>query len=167
MPRSSQGLTPFHCQEILMERKTIGLVAHDACKKDMIQWVRENAARLAPHRLICTGTTGRLVQEAFGDLMPGAEVEVSRLKSGPLGGDQQMGALIAEGQVDVLVFFTDPMTMQPHDVDVKALMRISAIANIVLACTRATADFVITSPLFDKAYKAVRDEHEDYIGRVV
>ena len=148
-----------------MKRKTIGLVAHDACKKDMTQWVRENAARLVPHRLICTGTTGRLVQEVFGEMMPEAEVEVGRLKSGPLGGDQQMGALIAEGQVDILVFFTDPMTMQPHDVDVKALMRISAIANIVLACTRATADFVIASPLFDGDYEAVRDDHEDYVHR--
>ena len=145
--------------------KTIGLVAHDACKQEMIQWVKENAAKLAPHRLVCTGTTGRLVQEAFAQIMPKAEIDVSRLKSGPLGGDQQMGALIAEGQVDILVFFTDPMTMQPHDVDVKALMRISAIANIVLACTRATADFIISSPLFEGDYQPVLDDHEDYIRR--
>ena len=147
--------------------KTIGLVAHDACKNDMSEWVREHALKLAPHSLYCTGTTGRLVQAVFDLEFARCGVKVKRLKSGPLGGDQQMGALIAEDRVDVLFFFTDPMTMQPHDVDVKALMRISAIANIVVACTRATADFVISSPLFDQDYEGERDEHDDYLSREV
>lgn len=145
--------------------KAIGLVAHDACKRDMMEWVAFNADKLHRHRLYCTGTTGKLVQEVFDERLPGCGVCITRFKSGPLGGDQQMGALIAAGGLDILVFFTDPMTMQPHDVDVKALMRISGIANIVVACTRATADFVISSPLFGTAYKGTHPDYHEYIQR--
>ncbi len=147
--------------------KTIGLIAHDACKKDMVEWVSFNARRLSPHRLICTGTTGRLIQEVFEERYPDLPFDLTRLKSGPLGGDQQMGALIASEQLDILIFFTDPMTMQPHDVDIKALLRLSAIANIVVACTRSTADFVISSDLFELEYEEVRLDHEAYIRRPI
>ncbi len=148
-------------------RKTIGLIAHDACKKDMTEWAAFNARRLAPHRLICTGTTGRLIREVFTEQFPELEVDLTRLKSGPLGGDQQLGALIAEGLLDILIFFTDPMTMQPHDVDIKALIRLSTIANIVVACTRSTADFVISSELFDGDYEVVQPDHQAYAARRV
>jgi methylglyoxal synthase len=151
----------------MKQRKTIGLTAHDACKKDMAEWAAFNARRLSPHRLVCTGTTGSLVQKVFVEKFPELNVDLTRLKSGPLGGDQQMGALIAEGQLDVLIFFTDPMTMQPHDVDIKALIRLSTIANIVVACTRSTADFIISSELFDGSYKPIQPDHQTYVNRPV
>jgi len=151
----------------MKRRKTIGLIAHDACKKDMTEWAAFNARRLASHHLVCTGTTGRLVQKVFTEHYPGLNVDLTCLKSGPLGGDQQMGALIAEGRLDILIFFTDPMTMQPHDVDIKALIRLSTIANIVVACTRSTADFIISSELFDGDYKGVQPDHQAYTGRPV
>ena len=147
--------------------KNIGLIAHDACKKDMIEWVDFNAKRLSAHKLYCTGTTGRLVKNLFAAKHPEIQVKLTRLQSGPLGGDQQMGALIASAKLDVLIFFTDPMTMQPHDVDVKALLRLSTIANIVVATTRATADFVISSHLFEDEYVSVCRNFEDYISRSV
>ncbi|MDR2772199.1 MAG: methylglyoxal synthase [Elusimicrobiota bacterium] len=149
----------------MLKKKTIGLIAHDACKKDMVDWVAYNAKRLAAHNLICTGTTGGLIQDYYNKKHPELKVEVKRLKSGPLGGDQQMGALIAGDQIQILVFFTDPMTMQPHDVDVKALIRLSTIENIVVACTRASADFIISSNLFDSEYKAIKKSHDDYTHR--
>jgi len=148
-------------------RKIIGLIAHDACKKDMIEWAAFNALRLAHHHLVCTGTTGSLIRKVFAERYPGLEVDLTCLKSGPLGGDQQMGALIAEGRLDILIFFTDPMTMQPHDVDIKALIRLSTIANIVVACTRSTADFIISSELFDGDYEAIPPDHQSYISRPV
>ena len=151
----------------MKRRKIIGLIAHDACKKDMIEWAAFNALRLAHHRLVCTGTTGSLIRKVFAEQYPGLEVELTCLKSGPLGGDQQMGALIAEGRLDILIFFTDPMTMQPHDVDIKALIRLSTIANIVVACTRSTADFIISSELFDGDYESVPPDHQSYESRPV
>ena len=146
-------------------RKRIGLVAHDARKHDMMEWVRFNARRLAQHDLVCTGTTGRMVAEVLANELPGRAISLTRLHSGPLGGDQQMGALIAEGRLDILVFITDPMTTQPHDVDVKALMRMCTVYNIVLACTRATADFVITSSLFEDNYSPQHPEYSAYLDR--
>jgi len=146
--------------------KKIGLIAHDARKLDMVNWVNAHAERLSRHRLVCTGTTGRLVQELF-DKFPEMKVKVTRLLSGPLGGDQQMGALIAAGELDILFFFTDPMTMQPHDVDVKALIRLSTIHNITLACNRSTADFVISSPFFDGRYDELRPSFDEYVNRPV
>lgn len=152
-------------KENMKKLKHIGLVAHDACKQEMTDWVEFNLHKLHPHKLYCTGTTGRLIEEMFE--RHGKPATVTRFKSGPLGGDQQMGALIAEERLDILFFFTDPMTMQPHDVDVKALLRISGIANIVIATNRSTADFVISSPLFDEAYQERKPDYDGYIKRIL
>lgn len=122
--------------------KRIALVAHDAKKADMVAWVRANAAALAPHLFWATGTTGARVREACPTL------DVTPLKSGPLGGDQQIGARIAQGEIDMLIFFIDPMSPHPHDVDVRALTRMSTLYDIPTALNRATADHLITSPLF-------------------
>ena len=129
-----------------MRIRTIALVAHDNCKRDLIEWVRFNRGTLEKYRLVCTGTTGRLVQEALEEDGQ-KDLNITRLKSGPLGGDQQLGALIAEEVIDMIVFFWDPMQPQPHDVDVKALLRISNLYNIPTAYNRSTADFLISSPL--------------------
>lgn len=152
-----------------METKTIALVAHDNCKRDLIEWVRFNQAKLIDHNLVCTGTTGRLVVEALNtsqekddSIVP---VKIKRLKSGPLGGDQQLGALIAEGKIDILIFFWDPMQPQAHDVDVKALSRIAVLYNIPTANNRATADFMISSMLFEGDYKADPVDFQSYINR--
>jgi len=145
--------------------KTIGLIAHDARKRDLLDWLRFNVEKLAPHRMVCTGTTGRLVEEMFSEEFPAFSPDITRLKSGPLGGDQQMGALIAEGKLDVLIFLTDPMTTQPHDVDIKALVRLCSVYNVVIACNRSTADFVVSSTLFDKPYNTVLHNYTAYLER--
>lgn len=119
-------------------RKRIALVAHDRKKPEMVAWARDHAAILARHRLWGTGTTGSLIARETG-------LDITLLQSGPLGGDQQLGAMIAEGALDALVFFTDPLSAMPHDVDVKALLRISTLKETVIACNRATADCVIRS----------------------
>ena len=124
--------------------RRIALVAHDNQKDEIVDWVRANVERLRGHDLFATGTTGERVADATG-------LSLTRLLSGPHGGDQQLGAMIAEGRLDVLIFFTDPLSAQPHDVDVKALLRISTLKQTVLACNRATADFVIRSPLMTAA----------------
>lgn len=147
--------------------KSIGLVAHDARKKDMVEWVEFNGKRLGKHKLICTGTTGRLVEEAYKTKYPDLDVDIVKLKSGPLGGDQQVGAMIANGELDILIFFVDPMTMQPHDVDIKALERLCAVYNVVIACTRSTADFVISSHLFEEDYDPVLSDYAGYLQRRV
>ena len=118
--------------------KRIALVAHDKMKKDMIDWVKEHIRLLEPHQLWATGTTGAKISKATG-------LQINLLKSGPLGGDQQLGAMIAEGKIDILIFLTDPLTPMPHDVDVKALLRISTLYQTVIACNRSTADYVILS----------------------
>ncbi len=128
--------------------KRIALVAHDAKKDDLIDWVKTNAEMLARHRFWSTGTTGKRIKEACPAL------DLTPLRSGPLGGDQQLGARIAEGAIDVLIFFIDPMSPMPHDVDVKALTRLSTLYNVATANNRATADFLIASPLFAQAYRA-------------
>lgn len=137
-------------------RRRIALVAHDNCKKELVQWVRENASALQGQDLTCTGTTGRLVEKALQEKLGEAfaECRLQKLKSGPLGGDLQMGALIAEGQIDVLIFFWDPMQAQPHDVDVKALLRISNLYNVPTACNVATANHIISSPLYAEEHHA-------------
>lgn len=149
-----------------MKIRTIALVAHDNRKRDLIEWVRFNRGTLEQYRLICTGTTGRLVQEALETPEQSqAKPDITRLKSGPLGGDQQLGALIAEGEIDMIVFFWDPMQQQPHDVDVKALLRISNLYNIPTACNRSTADFLISSPLFTEDYDRTVTDYSDYLNR--
>ncbi|MCY4445842.1 MAG: methylglyoxal synthase [Rhodobacteraceae bacterium] len=122
-------------------QKRIALVAHDQKKAEMIAWSKHHIKRLEPHLLWATGTTGNQVTEATG-------LKINLLKSGPLGGDQQLGAMIVEGEIDILFFFTDPLSSMPHDVDVKALLRISTLQQTVIACNRATADYVILSDLF-------------------
>ena len=132
-------------KRILGARKRIALVAHDNKKKEIMDWAVYNKTALSRHELLATGTTGRLIEEAL-------DRSVKKLLSGPLGGDQQIGALIAEGQVDVLIFFWDPMEAQPHDPDIKALLRIAVVWNIPVACNRASADFIMSSPHMNIAY---------------
>ncbi len=154
----------------MIKRKNIALVAHDKMKQDMVEWVDWNRNLLLPHKMICTGTTGRLIEETLtkeqSEETPSA-LEVERLKSGPLGGDQQLGAMIAEGKIDVLIFFWDPMEPQPHDVDVKALLRIAVLYNIPTASNRTSADYLITSPLFQKDYVAKQKNWSSYMQRQV
>ncbi len=126
-------------------KKKIALVAHDGRKQDLLEWVKFNVGTLREHELYATGTTGQVIAEETG-------LDVRRFRSGPLGGDMQLGAAIAEDKLDILVFFWDPMTPHPHDVDVKALLRISVLYNIPTACNRSTADFVISSPLLKEDY---------------
>lgn len=150
--------------------KRIALVAHDNRKKDLIEWAEWNYEILIHHKLVSTGTTGTLVEEAIKKRLSGkdeANFEVTKLKSGPLGGDQQLGAMIAENKVDLIIFLWDPMQPQPHDVDVKALLRIAVLYNIPTACNRSTADFMISSPLLDVEYKPALKDYSEYIGRTV
>lgn len=142
----------------LNARKRIALVAHDNKKKDLIEWAVYNKTMLAKHELIATGTTGKLLEEKL-------DRPVKKLLSGPLGGDQQMGALIAEGKIDILIFFWDPMEAQPHDSDVKALLRLGVAWNILLACDRATADFLLTSPLMQEEYETILPDYAGYLKR--
>ena len=152
----------------MKELKKIALVAHDNRKKDLIEWVEWNWNALLNHQLICTGTTGNLVEEALKskldkDLV--RKIDITKLTTGPLGGDQQLGAMIVEGKVDLIIFFWDPMEPQPHDVDVKALLRISVLYNVPTACNRSTADFIISSPLFKTAYEPILKDYTPYIKR--
>jgi methylglyoxal synthase len=134
-------------------RKRIALIAHDNRKLDLLDWARFNRDTLARHELYGTGTTGGLVADELG-------LVVHRFLSGPLGGDQQVGAGIAEGRVDVVIFFWDPLQPQPHDVDVKALLRIAVVHNCPIACNRATADFLLSSPLMNESYERMLDDLE-------
>ena len=139
-------------------KKKIALVAHDHKKKDLLEWAKYNRDLLAHHTLFATGTTGALIEENL-------KMPVSRLQSGPLGGDQQVGAKIAEGTIDFLIFFWDPLEPAPHDPDVKALLRIAVVWNIPVACDRSSADFIISSPLMDTAYERRLPDYGDYIQR--
>ncbi|MEL6673931.1 MAG: methylglyoxal synthase [Bacteroidota bacterium] len=154
----------------MKQRKRIALVAHDHMKDELMEWVDFNWEKLVQHDMICTGTTGRKVEalllEKIGD-KPGYSLEVRRLKSGPLGGDQQLGAMIAERMVDMFIFFWDPMSAQPHDVDVKALLRIAVLYNVPTASNRASADFLISSPLFEEAYQPAATDFSDYLNRKI
>jgi len=148
--------------------KRVALVAHDNCKKDLVEWVAWNWKLLLNHKLICTGTTGRLVEDTIlKNLEKGQSLKYSivKLKSGPFGGDQQLGAMIADGQIDLLIFFWDPMQPHPHDVDVKALLRISVLYNIPTACNRSTADFIISSHLMNDGYAQKLTDYSEYIDR--
>ena len=149
-------------------QKRIALVAHDNCKKDMVEWVEWNWNVLLDHQLICTGTTGRLVAEALSrqvDEDRPLRFPLVMLKSGPFGGDQQLGSMIADGGVDILIFFWDPMQPQPHDVDVKALLRIAVLYNIPTACNRSSADFVISSHLMEETYSPIVRDYSVYLNR--
>jgi methylglyoxal synthase len=129
----------------MTERKRIALVAHDNRKNDLLQWARYNRESLARHDLVATGTTGQMIADELG-------LDITRFLSGPLGGDLQIGARIAENEIDILIFFWDPLEPQPHDPDVKALLRVAVLCNIPTACNRATADFVVSSPLLTREY---------------
>jgi methylglyoxal synthase len=141
-------------------RKQVGLVAHDNKKRDLIDWVTFNRRLLAQHELVATGTTGAMLEEVVG-------TRIRKLQSGPLGGDQQLGALIAEGEIDFLVFFWDPLEPQPHDPDVKALLRIAVVWNIPVACNRASADFMISSPLMTSDYERQMPNYQSYVNRQI
>ena len=144
----------------LNNRKRIALVAHDHKKKDLIDWAEYNKTSLVRHELIATGTTGSLLEEKL-------DRPVKKMLSGPLGGDQQLGAMIATGEIDVLIFFWDPMEAQPHDSDVKALLRLAVAWNIPTASNRSTADFLLTSPLMQDEYEAQLPDYKTYLKRKV
>jgi methylglyoxal synthase len=150
-----------------MNTKRIALVAHDNRKQDLVDWVAWNHRLLSRHTLIATGTTGTLIEEALRARIPEGVTEVQKLASGPLGGDQQLGALITMGQIDLMVFFWDPMEPQAHDVDVKALLRISVLYNIPVACNRSSADFLISSPLFTAPYHPIVPDYSSHLRRAL
>lgn len=137
--------------------KTIALVAHDNMKSALIEWAQTHKDKLLSHNLVATGTTGNLLKKTLG-------VDIHPLISGPLGGDQQLGALITEGKVDVLIFFWDPFEPMPHDPDIKALLRVAAVWNIPIACSMASADFLISSPLLSREYKRTIPDYDAYLA---
>jgi methylglyoxal synthase len=146
-------------QNIIMKaKKKIAIVAHDNKKDDLLEWARFNKELLSHHELHATATTGKLLECELG-------VEVLKLQSGPLGGDQQIGAKIADGQIDFLIFFWDPLEPLPHDPDVKALLRIAVVWNIPVACNRASADFIISSSLMSGEYHRILPDYQEYIDR--
>ena len=146
-------------KKLTMEhRKKIALVAHDNKKRDLWEWAKYNRDILAEHEVYATGTTGRLIEEKV-------RQKVVKLQSGPLGGDQQIGALISEGKIDILIFFWDPMQPLPHDPDIKALLRISAVWNIPVACNRSTADYIFSSSLLFSGYEPKLPDYAAYKGR--
>lgn len=144
----------------MAEKKTVAIVAHDNKKQDLLAWAKFNRDALAGHTLIATGTTGKLLHAEL-------DLPVERLQSGPLGGDQQIGAKISEGEIDVLIFFWDPLEPQPHDPDVKALLRIAVVWNIPIACNRSSADFLISSSLMPQAYQRLVPDYEGHYNRLV
>ena len=140
--------------------KKIALVAHDNKKRDLVEWSKFNRDLLAHHKVYATGTTGELLERELG-------FPIEKLQSGPLGGDQQIGAKIVDGDIDFLIFFWDPLEPQPHDPDVKALLRMAVVWNIPIACDRATADFMISSPLMDENYERLVPDYDVYRNRKV
>jgi methylglyoxal synthase len=145
---------------VTVPRKKIALVAHDNKKHDLVEWAQYNRQLLLQHELYATGTTGRLLEQELG-------VEIHKLQSGPLGGDQQIGAKIAEGEIDFLIFFWDPLLTQPHDPDVKALLRLTVVWNIPVACNRTSADYMISSPLMTTAYERSLPDYQAYRERIL
>lgn len=140
----------------LATEKNIALVAHDHCKSSLLEWVKNNSEQLSHHKLFATGTTGNLVNHHTG-------LEVTQMLSGPMGGDQQIGAMIAEKKIDIFIFFWDPLNAVPHDPDVKALLRLATVWNIPVATNRATANFLISSPLFSQESKIKIPDYEGYL----
>jgi methylglyoxal synthase len=138
--------------------KKIALVAHDNKKQDLVEWAKFNRVLLAHHKVYATGTTGTILEQELG-------IEINKLQSGPLGGDQQIGAKIADGEIDFLIFFWDPLEPVPHDPDVKALLRMAVVWNIPIACNRSSADFMISSHLMDEAYDRLVPDYDGYRAR--
>jgi methylglyoxal synthase len=147
-------------EEMVEHRQRMGLVAHDNKKQDLVEWARYNRTVLEHFELVATGTTGTLVEEQLG-------IGVEKLHSGPLGGDMELGALIAQGEIDFLVFFWDPLEPQPHDPDVKALLRLAVVWNIPVACNRASADLMVSSPLLGGDYERRQPDYDAYVNRFV
>ncbi len=144
----------------MSDEKKIALVAHDNKKRDLVEWAKFNRGLLARHRIFATGTTGDILEKELG-------FEILKLRSGPLGGDQQIGAKIAESEIDFLIFFWDPLEPQPHDPDVKALLRMAVVWNIPIACNRASADFMISSPLMNDDYERIVPDYDEYRKRPI
>jgi methylglyoxal synthase len=140
-------------------QKRIALIAHDASKPDLLAWVKFNLGTLSKHVLFATGATGRMLLEA-------TRLEIHQFKSGPFGGDQQIGAHIAEGEIDLRIFFWDPLEPQPHDPDIKALLRLAVLYNIPTACNRATADFLISSPFMSHSYTRILNQYDSRLKRI-
>ena len=153
----------------MRNKLSIALVAHDNMKHELAEWVDWNWENLLRHHLICTGTTGRMVEKTLTEKRTiekhDGHSEIKLLKSGPLGGDQQLGSMIADGKINAVIFFWDPMQAQPHDVDVKALLRLATLYNVPTAINRSTADFLISSPLFDSDYTPVVKDYRSYVER--
>jgi methylglyoxal synthase len=148
-------------KKVAMEHdKKIALVAHDNKKRDLLEWAKFNRVLLAHHKVYATGTTGTILEKELG-------FPIRKLQSGPLGGDQQIGAKITEGKIDFLIFFWDPLEPQPHDPDVKALLRMAVVWNIPIACNRASADFMISSPLMDGEYDRLVPDYDDIRSRKI
>ena len=139
-------------------KKKIALVAHDNKKKHLLEWVKFNRQNLSKHDILATGTTGKLIEAEL-------DIPITKLKSGPLGGDQQIGSKIADGEIDILIFFWDPLEPQPHDPDVKALLRIAVVWNIPIACDRASADFIFSSHLMNEEYSRMVDDFDSHMHR--
>jgi methylglyoxal synthase len=150
----------IHKTIVMKHDKKIALVAHDNMKGDLLEWAKYNLILLGHHILYATGTTGTLLERELG-------LNVIKLQSGPLGGDQQVGAMIAENRIDFLIFFWDPLEPQPHDPDVKALLRMAVVWNIPIACNRTSADFMISSPLMDEEYERLLPDYDEYRARVI
>jgi len=148
-------------RKIVMEHdKKIALVAHDNKKRDLLEWAKFNRDLLAHHEVYATGTTGEILERVLG-------FKINRLQSGPLGGDQQIGAKIVDNEIDFLIFFWDPLEPMPHDPDVKALLRMAVVWNSPIACNRASADFMISSPLMDGEYDRLVPDYTEYRMRQI
>ena len=160
---ASADSAKLHLEPIPMEYKTVtmpaarrvALVAHDNMKQSLLDWIKNHQRKLEQHELFATGTTGQMISSQLG-------LNVTKLISGPLGGDQQIGAMIAESCIDTLIFFWDPLEAQPHDPDVKALLRLAAVWNIPVACNPASADLMVTSSLFDTPFERVAPDYDAY-----
>ena len=149
-----------YTKALLPAKKNIALVAHDNLKSDLLDWAYYNRETLKSHKLHATGTTGKLLEEKLGR-------PVNKFMSGPLGGDQQLGAKITENEINFLIFFWDPLSSQPHDPDVKALVRIATVWNIPMACNRSTADFLLSSPLMNESVDRFHPDYSDYQNREI